>query len=41
MEQVEGLVFGIMKSQFKWINIFGGILGALIGVLQSALSVLL
>ncbi|MDR1747821.1 MAG: DUF445 family protein [Spirochaetaceae bacterium] len=40
MEEVEGLVFGIMKSQFKWINIFGGILGGLIGILQSILSLL-
>ncbi len=34
MLQVERMVFGIMKSQFRWINFFGAVLGALIGLSQ-------
>lgn len=32
--QVEGLLMGIMKEQFKYINLFGGLLGFLIGLLN-------
>ena len=34
--QVEGLLMGIMKEQFKYINLFGAILGFLIGLLNLA-----
>ena len=30
--QVEGLLMGIMKEQFKYINLFGALLGFLIGL---------
>lgn len=32
--QVEDLVLGIMKEQFKYINLFGGLLGFLIGMMN-------
>jgi len=32
--EVEGLLMGIMKEQFKYINLFGGLLGFLIGLLN-------
>ena len=32
--QVEGLLMGIMKEQFKYINLFGALLGALIGAMN-------
>ena len=32
--QVEELLLGIMKEQFKYINLFGGLLGFLIGCLN-------
>ncbi len=32
--QVEGLLMGIMKEQFKYINLFGGLLGFLIGLMN-------
>ncbi|WP_020678194.1 DUF445 family protein [Geopsychrobacter electrodiphilus] len=32
--QVEGLLMGIMQEQFKYINLFGGLLGFLIGLLN-------
>lgn len=32
--QVEGLLMGVMKEQFKYINLFGAILGGLIGLLN-------
>lgn len=32
--QVEGLLMGIMKEQFKYINLFGGLLGFVIGLLN-------
>ncbi len=32
--QVEGLLMGIMKEQFKYINLFGGLLGFMIGLLN-------
>jgi len=41
MEDVERIVLDVMASQFKWINVFGAILGALIGAGQVLLSVYL
>jgi uncharacterized membrane protein YheB (UPF0754 family) len=38
MIRVEKIVLDVMASQFKWINLFGGILGALIGFFQALLS---
>ncbi|MCF6177780.1 MAG: DUF445 family protein [Geopsychrobacter sp.] len=35
--QVEGLLMGIMQEQFKYINLFGGLLGFLIGLLNLVL----
>jgi uncharacterized membrane protein YheB (UPF0754 family) len=35
MIEVEHIILDIMADQLKWINIFGAILGALIGVFQS------
>jgi uncharacterized membrane protein YheB (UPF0754 family) len=35
--EVEGLLMGIMQEQFKYINIFGALLGALIGLLNLVL----
>jgi len=32
--QVEGLLMGIMKEQFKYINLFGALLGLLIGLIN-------
>jgi uncharacterized membrane protein YheB (UPF0754 family) len=32
--QVEGLLMGIMQEQFKYINLFGALLGFLIGLLN-------
>ncbi|HKL49479.1 MAG TPA: hypothetical protein VJ882_07480 [Desulfuromonadales bacterium] len=34
--QVEGLLMGIMREQFKYINIFGAILGFVIGLVNLA-----
>ncbi|MDH3453501.1 MAG: DUF445 family protein [Desulfuromonadales bacterium] len=34
--QVEGLLMGIMQEQFKYINLFGALLGLLIGLLNLA-----
>ncbi|RLB65084.1 MAG: hypothetical protein DRH08_08515 [Deltaproteobacteria bacterium] len=34
--QVEGLLMGIMQEQFKYINMFGAILGGLIGLINLA-----
>jgi uncharacterized membrane protein YheB (UPF0754 family) len=41
MEDVERIVLDVMASQFTWINIFGAILGALIGAGQVLLSIYL
>lgn len=41
MEDVERIVLDVMANQFKWINVFGGILGALIGAGQVLLSIYL
>jgi uncharacterized membrane protein YheB (UPF0754 family) len=38
MLSVEHIVLDVMANQLKWINIFGAILGALIGLFQSVLS---
>jgi uncharacterized membrane protein YheB (UPF0754 family) len=38
MEQVEHIVLDVMANQLWWINVFGAILGALIGLFQSAFS---
>jgi uncharacterized membrane protein YheB (UPF0754 family) len=38
MLQVEHIVLDVMANQLKWINVFGAILGALIGLFQSAFS---
>jgi uncharacterized membrane protein YheB (UPF0754 family) len=35
MERVERIILDVMADQFKWINIFGGFLGFLIGLFQS------
>ena len=34
--QVEGLLMGIMQEQFKYINLFGALLGGLIGLINLA-----
>jgi uncharacterized membrane protein YheB (UPF0754 family) len=36
MERVERIIIDVMADQFKWINVFGGLLGFLIGLFQSA-----
>jgi uncharacterized membrane protein YheB (UPF0754 family) len=38
MERVERIVFDVMADKFKWIDLFGGILGFLIGIFQSVFS---
>jgi uncharacterized membrane protein YheB (UPF0754 family) len=38
MEQVEHIVLDVMANQLWWINVFGAILGALIGLFQSVSS---
>ena len=38
MIRVERIILDVMADQFKWINIFGGILGFLIGLFQSVFS---
>lgn len=38
MIQVEKIILDVMADQFKWINIFGGILGFLIGLFQAVFS---
>jgi uncharacterized membrane-anchored protein YjiN (DUF445 family) len=38
MLQVEGIILDVMADQFKWIDIFGGILGFCIGVFQALFS---
>jgi len=35
MERVERIILDVMSDQFKWINVFGGLLGFLIGLFQS------
>jgi len=36
MVRVEKIILDVMADQFKWINVFGGLLGFLIGAFQSA-----
>lgn len=38
MLRVERIILDVMSDQFKWIEIFGGILGFLIGLFQSSLT---
>ena len=38
MISVERIILDVMADQFKWINIFGGILGFLIGAFQAVFS---
>jgi uncharacterized membrane-anchored protein YjiN (DUF445 family) len=38
MIKVERIVLDVMANQFQWINAFGGLLGALIGLFQAAFS---
>jgi uncharacterized membrane protein YheB (UPF0754 family) len=38
MQRVERIILDIMSDQFKWIYIFGGILGFLIGAFQAVLT---
>ena len=38
MERVEKIILDVMADQFKWINVFGGFLGFLIGLFQSAFT---
>ncbi|MDR1867545.1 MAG: DUF445 family protein [Treponema sp.] len=38
MINVERIVLDVMTNQFKWINIFGAILGFIIGIMQPLLS---
>jgi uncharacterized membrane protein YheB (UPF0754 family) len=38
MIRVEGIVLDVMANQLKWINVFGAILGALIGLFQAVFS---
>jgi uncharacterized membrane protein YheB (UPF0754 family) len=41
MLRVEGIVLDVMAGELKWINVFGAILGGLIGIFQALLSRLL
>jgi uncharacterized membrane protein YheB (UPF0754 family) len=41
MLRVERIILDVMADQFKWIDVFGGILGFLIGLFQSLFSKLL
>jgi uncharacterized membrane protein YheB (UPF0754 family) len=39
MERVEKIILDVMADQFKWINVFGGLLGLLIGLFQSIFTI--
>ena len=41
MIRVEKIILDVMAGQLKWINVFGGLLGALIGFVQVILSVIM
>jgi uncharacterized membrane protein YheB (UPF0754 family) len=41
MERVEGIVLDVMARELKWIDVFGAILGFLIGLFQASLSFVL
>ena len=38
LQTLEELILGFSRKQFKHITIFGGILGALIGIVQATIS---
>jgi uncharacterized membrane protein YheB (UPF0754 family) len=38
MIRVEGIILDVMANQLKWIDVFGAILGFLIGVFQALFS---
>jgi uncharacterized membrane protein YheB (UPF0754 family) len=40
MLQVEGIILDLLAGELKWINLFGAVLGALIGVFQILISAL-
>ena len=39
--EVEDVLFGFMKDQFKWINLLGFVLGFLIGLIQVTITLLI
>jgi len=39
MEKVEKLILDIVRKQLKWINLFGALLGSVIGGAQLLLNV--
>jgi len=41
IEQLEDLILGFSRKQFQHITLFGGLIGALIGIVQAALDALL
>lgn len=41
MEDVERIVLDVLADQLKWINVFGALLGALLGAFQASLSLIL
>jgi hypothetical protein len=41
IERVERIILDVLADQLKWINVFGAVLGALIGAVQAAVSGLL
>ncbi|MDR1287416.1 MAG: DUF445 family protein [Treponema sp.] len=41
MEKVEGIILDVMARELKWIDVFGGILGFLIGIFQALFTHLL
>ncbi len=41
MEAVEKIVLDVMREQFAWINLFGAVLGGIIGLVQALLAALL
>ncbi|MDR2144498.1 MAG: DUF445 domain-containing protein [Treponema sp.] len=40
MLQVEGIILDLLAGELKWINLFGAVLGALIGIVQILISAL-
>ncbi|MDR0402294.1 MAG: DUF445 family protein [Treponema sp.] len=40
MLQVEGIILDLLAGELKWINLFGAVLGALIGAVQILISIL-
>jgi uncharacterized membrane-anchored protein YjiN (DUF445 family) len=41
MERVEGIILDVMARELKWIDVFGGVLGFLIGIFQALFTWLL